>query len=50
MQSGVSEEERGDGVREVVGVISYRVLRTARRTLGFILSRVRKTLESFEQS
>lgn len=35
---------------EVMEVISYRVPRTMIRTLGFILSHVRKTLESFEQS
>ena len=50
VQGEVSTEERGDGVREVVEVISSRVPRTTIRTLGCILSRVRKTLETFEQS
>lgn len=46
----MSKEEREDEMREVVEGISYGVLCTMIRTLGFILSCVRKILEDIEQS
>lgn len=46
----MSKEERGeDEVRQVAEAMSYRVLCTTIRTLGFILSCDGKIWEGFEQ-